>query len=326
MIKVSVIIPIYGVEKFIERCANSLFSQTLNNIEFIFIDDCSPDKSMEILQSVIEKNRRHIIEKEWVVRTERMSKNSGQAAVRKWGIELAVGDFVIQCDSDDWVASNMYEVLYNKAISNDADIVICRAFITDGNNHTFSSRVSFSIDKLKQIELMLRLKASNSLCMKLIRRSIFTNNNIKYPVANSFEDGTLSIQVIYYANKYLLINEPYYYYYSNQQSTTRKVDVEMCIKRMQGGGANIAICEDFLREVHLESKYRNLIACMRFRSRMNLVPALEDKQAKELFISSYPGANMRALLSPYISLKLKLRYVYYYFFVFISLVLTPKNN
>ena len=215
MPKVSVIIPVYGVEKYIERCAESLFSQTLDDIEFIFINDCSPDKSMEHLNATIEKNRYRFAEMNWSVRIERMQKNSGQAAVRRYGLGLATGDFVIHCDSDDWVAPNMYEVLYNKAINEDADLVICRSYMSDGTNHTFNPKTGFSEDKIKYMELILLGIASRSLCMKLIRRSLFTDNPIMFPVADSGEDNTLSVQAVYYANKYVLINEPYYFYYNN---------------------------------------------------------------------------------------------------------------
>ena len=81
MPKVSVIIPVYGVEKYIERCARSLFEQTLDDIEYLFIDDCTPDKSVDILKHVLEEYPQR---KSQVV-IHRMEKNSGQAAVRKWG-------------------------------------------------------------------------------------------------------------------------------------------------------------------------------------------------------------------------------------------------
>ena len=97
--KVSIIVPIYRVEEYIERCAESLFAQTFDDIEYIFVDDCSPDKSVEILQRTLEKypHRKRL------TRIERLSSNSGQAAVRRQGIQLASGDYTVHCDSDDWM-------------------------------------------------------------------------------------------------------------------------------------------------------------------------------------------------------------------------------
>ena len=125
MPKVSVIIPVYGVEKYIGRCARSLFEQTLDNIEYIFVDDCTPDKSMEVLQAEIEKYRLRFAEEKKVVRTTRMPSNSSQAAVRRHGSQLATGDYIIHCDSDDWVDTDLYEKMYNEAINSGADVVFC---------------------------------------------------------------------------------------------------------------------------------------------------------------------------------------------------------
>ena len=83
MPKVSVLVPVYGVEKYIERCARSLFEQTLDDMEFIFVDDCTPDRSVEILKSIIEEYRLRFAEKKYAVRFVKMPTNSGLAAVRR---------------------------------------------------------------------------------------------------------------------------------------------------------------------------------------------------------------------------------------------------
>ena len=87
MPKVSVCIPVYGVENYIERCARSLFEQTLDDIEFIFVDDCSPDRSIEILKHVIDEYRHSFEKRNYTVRIEQMPTNSGLAAVRRHGIQ-----------------------------------------------------------------------------------------------------------------------------------------------------------------------------------------------------------------------------------------------
>ena len=127
MPKVSVIVPVYGVEKYIERCARSLFEQTLDDIEFLFIDDCTPDRSIEILQQVLEEYPQR---KPQVI-IHRMEYNSGQAAVRKWGMQNATGEYVIHCDSDDWVDKDMYRAMYEKAMEDEADMVVCDYVVSD---------------------------------------------------------------------------------------------------------------------------------------------------------------------------------------------------
>lgn len=118
---ISVLIPIYKVEAYIEKCVKSLFGQTYENIEYIFVDDCTPDNSIAVLQSVMEKypcrrNRTRII---------RNATNQGIAAVRNILLENATGEYVIFIDSDDWVELSMIENLVNEAQATDADIVCC---------------------------------------------------------------------------------------------------------------------------------------------------------------------------------------------------------
>lgn len=110
--KVSVIIPVYGVERYIEQCARSLFSQTMRDgIEYIFVDDCSPDKSIEILEDIL----REYPHREPQVKIIRHTENQGIGGTRRTGVKNATGEYIIHCDSDDWVEPDMYEMLYGKA-------------------------------------------------------------------------------------------------------------------------------------------------------------------------------------------------------------------
>ena len=121
MPKISVIVPMYNVEQYIERCATSLLEQTLDDIEYIFISDKSPDNSIGVLKKVLER----FPSKAGFVRIVERPTNGGIAAVRRDGILLATGDFVIHCDADDWVDTNLYEKMYTEAIRTKADVVIC---------------------------------------------------------------------------------------------------------------------------------------------------------------------------------------------------------
>ena len=107
----SVIIPVYNVEDYIEKCARSLFEQTLDNIEYIFVDDCSMDKSIEILQQIVKDYP----SREGLVKIVQTPKNSGQYFVRKFGMQFVSGKYLIHCDSDDWIDSTMYEEMFKIA-------------------------------------------------------------------------------------------------------------------------------------------------------------------------------------------------------------------
>ena len=108
MPKVSVIIPVYNVEKYIEKCARSLFEQTLDDIEYIFIDDCSPDNSMLVLSKVLKSYPK----REAQVRIIRNPENKGVAYSRTIGMKAATGEYMIHCDPDDWVDKELYQNMY----------------------------------------------------------------------------------------------------------------------------------------------------------------------------------------------------------------------
>ena len=119
MYKVSILVPIFGVEKYIERCARSLFEQTYSNLEYIFVNDCTPDKSVEVLENVMV-NYPERIENVKILTHE---KNRGVAAVRNTALDNACGDFVSLVDSDDWLELDAVELLVSKQLKTDADIV-----------------------------------------------------------------------------------------------------------------------------------------------------------------------------------------------------------
>lgn len=118
---ISVVIAVYNVEKYIARCCQSLFRQTLENIEYIFVDDCSPDNSIEIVQSVLNDYPQRTNQ----VKIIKHSTNRGVSKTREEGIKNATGEYIIHCDPDDWIELDMYERLYNKAVTEKADIVLC---------------------------------------------------------------------------------------------------------------------------------------------------------------------------------------------------------
>ena len=116
MPKISVIIPVYNVEKYLSRCLDSVCSQTFNDIEIICINDCSPDNSAEILQEYAEKDKRiRIINKE---------KNGGLSAARNSGFAVATGEYIYFLDSDDWIELDFLEKMYF-AITSQKQKAVC---------------------------------------------------------------------------------------------------------------------------------------------------------------------------------------------------------
>ena len=209
MTKVSVVIPIYMVEKYIERCARSLFEQTLDDIEYLFINDCTPDSSMNILARVIEDYPK----RKFQTRILEMPTNGGQAAVRRHGIKLATGDFVIQCDSDDWVDVDLYEKMYTKAIQAKADIVVCDLKDVYQTHSVIHYNPEFCFNAIETIKRLYKNYFHLSTANKLVRRSILVDNKLlPYERINMWEDNGLMYRVFYYANGLAQVRDSYYNY------------------------------------------------------------------------------------------------------------------
>ena len=158
--KVSVIIPVYGVEKYIERCARSLFEQTLEDIEYIFVDDCTPDNSISILRKVLSEypNR------EKQVKILHHDKNKGLAKARQTGLKIASGEYIAHCDSDDWVDKDLYKVLYNQAVNLKSDMIAFDCKFTDGEKTLKINSGGECTDTIECISSMMHRKTWWSLC------------------------------------------------------------------------------------------------------------------------------------------------------------------
>lgn len=293
----------YGVEQYIERCARSLFEQTLDDIEYLFIDDCTPDKSIEILKQVLEEYPQR---KNQVV-IHRMEHNSGQAKVREWGMRNATGEYVIHCDSDDWVDVHMYEDMYKKAKENNADVVLCDYYESDGVSKKLMN--DFLPNKVEDTMSSTLLKKTRSvLWNKLVRRSIY-KNNIMYPVANNAEDYTLLVQIVYYSKSFVYLNKPLYFYYYNTNSLTRLKTKENIINIFNQSMLNIRIVENFLNENKSLSKYSDELDCIKVIEKELLISYSFDKTLYKVWNEAYKEIFPRILFNNKITLRRKLRFL-----------------
>ena len=123
--KISVLIPVYNVEKYVKRCLSSVLNQTMQEgVEVIIVNDCTPDHSIEVIFETLRAYSGNEKGEKMLVRVVNHDTNRGQAAVRNTAMNYATGDYVIHVDSDDWIEPDMLEEMYRKAISTDADVVI----------------------------------------------------------------------------------------------------------------------------------------------------------------------------------------------------------
>lgn len=303
MPKVSVIVPVYGVEKYIERCARSLFEQTLDDIEFIFVDDCTPDRSIEILKQLLEdypQRKKQII----IVSHE---KNMGLPIARQSGLKVASGKYIAHCDSDDWVDVTMYEKMYNKAIEDGSDVVVCDYYESDGISHV--KRNEYISDKIEETMSSILLKKTHSvLWNKLVKKSIY-NNEIIYPIANNAEDYALLVQLAYHSKSFGYVNEPLYFYFYNTSSLTKVMTNENLINRFNQSMSNIGIVESFLRKNQSLAKYSDELDCIKVIEKEILISSSFDKELYKKWAGAYKEIFPRILLNNKINLRRKLRFI-----------------
>lgn len=219
--RVSVIVPVWGVEKYIEKCARSLFEQTLDDIEYVFVDDCTPDNSITIIKQVLKDYPK----REPQTKIIQYEKNRGLPQARKAGFEACTGKFITYCDSDDWLAPDMYEVLLKEAEEKHLDMVFCDfVYLSDDKTlWTPTYDVNMTSDQLKQG--LLSVEISNAVWTKLVRRSVY-ENGICFPVIAMDEDDVITSQLAYYSKSIGYVNKCLYFHYANPSSMTHVVSEE----------------------------------------------------------------------------------------------------
>lgn len=206
-IKVSVIVPIYNVEAFLERCLESLVQQTLNEIEIILVNDGSPDNSQAIIDKYTDLYPNKVIGL--------VKENGGLSDARNYGIPYARGEYIGFVDSDDYVDLTMYEKLYNKAITSESDIVVCGYYGIDENKESFrhlqkGNMAEFG-QSLSENPNLLHMNSPYA-WNKLFKKELFTKSNILFPKGLIYEDIATVYPLFMYANKISKVDEALYYY------------------------------------------------------------------------------------------------------------------
>lgn len=301
--KVSVIIPIYGVESYIERCARSLFNQTLDDIEYIFVDDCSPDNSVKILREVLCEYP----ERESQTKIVRTPINSGLPAARRYGLQFISGDYVIHCDSDDWVDIKMYESMYNATVDGRYDVVVCNLTITNGDAYQQEVIDNIPEDKYDLIKYVLLGKVHGSLCNKLISRKLY-RDNITFPRDNMREDLSLVVQLLYNSTHVSCVPQSYYRYYFNPNSISKKDTTTAVLNRFHQSMNNYRLIRDFFLKEGCGTQYKHELAALYFYIKFELINILDTQIGKEIWNSTL-DLSICDILFLKIPLHFKIRYI-----------------
>ena len=216
--KVSVIVPIYKTERYIEQCARSVLGQTWQDIQFVFVDDGSPDDSIKILEALIDNEFAGLKDRIEIVR----KPNGGLPQARLSGLRVADGDYVLHVDTDDWIEPDAVEKLVRRAEESAADVVYyyVRKEKSGGRSHVAKDRL-YS-DPREYSRDILSFRAHGYVVNKFARRACY-REDLFYPVINMHEDMVLTSQLLFYCNSIALLPEALYHYRrSNGASETRQ--------------------------------------------------------------------------------------------------------
>ncbi len=210
MTKVSIILPVYNVAQYIEKCTQSLLEQTLEDIEFIFVDDHGPDNSIELVQKMIEnhprKNQFKFLKPAY---------NLGAGLARNYAIPQSSGEYIAFVDSDDWIEPNMFEELYNEAKKNDSDLCCCQMQknYPDGKIGDILENPYIGTGQITDEKRSFFLTHYVSLFASFIyRRTLIIDNNIQYPEERCADDSYFVSCVLMMAQSISYVNKPFYQY------------------------------------------------------------------------------------------------------------------
>lgn len=292
--KVSVIVPIYNVEKFITRCVETLMEQTLPEVEFIFVNDATPDNSWNILNEVLKKYPARCSD---VILLEH-DLNKGLPVARNTGLSIAHGEYIFHCDSDDFVEHDMLECLYNKAIEENADIVWCDWFLSFEKSERYMKQPCFT-SAMDALKAMLGGGMKYNVWNKLVRRSLYVENNISFPAGHGMgEDMTMMLLFVYASNVVYLSKAFYHYVKTNSGAYTQNHSK----RNLEDLKYNVERIEKFLYQLYGTSLDKE-IAFLKLDVKFPfLIMGTSIQQYKE-WTNLYPEANKYICQNNYISFR-----------------------
>lgn len=238
---VSVIVPVYGVELFVGRCVRSLLAQTWQDLEIVIVDDCSKDKSIEVVESVIaEYPGRN-------VRILHHEQNKGLPAARNTGIEASHGEYLLHFDGDDYADPDMLARMVEKAIETGADIVYSDWYLTYENSRRYMPQPDCKTAK-EALTAMLEGRMKYNVWNKLVRRSLYEENAIRFPSGYGMGEDMTMIRLTAVAKSVAYLPEAYYNYV---KSNTESMTASMSEKTLMQIKHNVEETLDFLK-IHIK--------------------------------------------------------------------------
>ena len=301
--KVSILVPIYGVEKYIERCARSLFEQTYSTIEYVFVNDCTKDKSVDILMKVLD-DYPHRKEQFKLIHHER---NRGLAAARNTAIANMTGEYLLHVDSDDWLELNAVKILVSKALKNNAEIILF------GSKNIFVDKEKVSsipsISKEQYIKSILMHSTPASIWNKFYKADFYQLSGIKsIEGIDHGEDYVVVPRLVHRAKYFMVLNEPLYNYnLTNLGSYTKNISTKSIHSLLLAADE----LYKYFAGVEDSNIYKKEQSLLYSRTMLALIKMGDVKSYDEIYTVFKPylngGINQLSYLDKVIYILLKLR-------------------
>lgn len=282
MVKVSVIIPVYGVEKFIARCADSLLSQSLQDVEYLFVNDASQDNSIQVLHSVID----NYPGREKQIRILKHRENRGLPAARNTGLKAAQGEYVFHCDSDDYLEPETLTSLYHAACQSDADIVWSDWFLTFGHSERYMREPAYPTP-YEALRGMLGGAMKYNVWNKLIKRNLYTDNDIEFPEGYGMGEDMTILKLFACAERSTYVPKAFYHYVKTNANAFSQTYSDRHLEELRH---NVLLTTNFIHE-----KYGNLLerelAFMKLEAKFPFLISDGSNGRYRIWSSWYPEAN-----------------------------------
>ena len=282
-IKVSILVPFFKVEQYVGRCVESLFMQTYDNIEYIFVNDCSPDKSMDVINGLIDKydmaSKCKIIVHE---------KNLGISASRNDCLDNMTGDYFLFIDSDDYIDQDMVELLVDAAQKENADISGC-GYVEEYVDHSIEHPQKYTNDHNEMMRAITLLTIKGVMWKLLVRSTIVTEHceEVRFiPDRNMVDDYLFCCQIFYYAQRFASVDRCMYHWIQyNPNNYTHTT-----IFAVESQAAAIRKTEEFYREKGVYEVVSDSLLRRKFVSKL---PLLLDRSCRDVrrWRNLFPESN-----------------------------------
>lgn len=283
--KVSVIVPMYNAQAYLTKCVESLFAQTLTNFEIIFIDDCSADGTVSKLKKVLSDLANTEISTKVILN----KSNLGVASTRNIGLDNAEGLYLAAVDPDDFIAPTMLEDMFQAAETANADIVWCDYVNVYADREDYISQ-KIAEDPLTCISDLLSGALFGGMCTKLVKRSLFLENQIRFPDGlNMSEDLRVCISLFYYAKTVKYVGKGLYFY-TQFRDTSISISNNQQVKVNLQWFENIKGIESFLKSKNFQGVESNIMK-LKLIAKQNLLVRGKELSAFLKWREVFPESN-----------------------------------